>query len=101
MASSTLCVSCAQLPQKDAAVAISKQRCPDCQSVIGVTSYGSAFRVKPAKTILFMSPWLFTGTTIAAGLLMFALVIAGLAIWSKEQVVGTPRPPDPLPSVQF
>lgn len=101
MASSTLCVSCAQLPQKDATVAVSKQRCPDCESVIGVTSYGSAFRVKAAKKILFMSPLIFTGVTIAAGLFMFAMIIAGLAIWSKEQVVGTPRPPEPLPSVQF
>ena len=55
MASSTLCVYCAQLPTKDRSIAAKKQRCPDCNTPIGVTVYGTPFRMAPIKRMQFVS----------------------------------------------
>ena len=91
MAGSTLCVSCAQLPAKDRSLAIKLQQCPDCKATFGVTSYGSAFRVKPGRRVMFMSPTVFTAATIGAGLFMFVVLLVGMGMWSHDQVVPPSR----------
>ncbi len=96
MASSTLCVACAQLPQKDAGLAVSKQQCLACKTTFGLTSYGAPFRIKPTKRSLVMSPMVLTGVTIGCGFFMFVMFLVGLGFWTKDQVrPKANRPADP------
>src|SRR5215207_510421 len=98
MASSALCVSCAQLPQKDRTLAVRTQACPDCGNTFGITSYGAAFRIKAAKRTQWLTPSLGTGLTVGAGLFMLVVILVGLGIWSKEQVLTVKRAPEPAPA---
>src|SRR5437762_12066591 len=104
MAGAILCVSCAQLPTKNRSLAVRKTRCPECQAEFGVTSYGSAFRIKAAPRRLF-SPLMMAGISFGAGFLTFLMLLVGLGMWSGE-VVSQPRraaqapPPDELTLVR-
>jgi hypothetical protein len=98
MVGATLCVSCAALPLKDRKGAIKVMKCPECQTTIGVTSYGSAFRVEAAKRPRLLAPAFVSGTVIGAALFIFVVALTGLGLWSKEQVARPTPPPVPPPS---
>ncbi len=94
MAGPVLCVSCAQLPLKGRSAAFKTMKCADCKNEFGVTSYGVAFRIEAAKHRMLLSPSFLIGATLGAGLFTFALVLAGLGFWSRDQMVRPARAPD-------
>src|SRR5436309_3087906 len=83
MAGANLCVSCASLPMKDRAAAIALKQCPECKTPFGVTSYGAAFRLEPAKRKM-LTPTFFTGMMIGIALFMFVIALTGLSFLTKE-----------------
>src|ERR1019366_7654771 len=94
MAGATLCVACAQLPTKDRSLAVKTQQCPECKATFGVTSYGAAFRAKPPRRVLYMTPTFFTGAAIGAGLFSFVVMLVGLGMWSHDQMTPHARSPE-------
>jgi len=101
MAQSALCVSCVQLPQKDRALAVRTQECPDCNNLFGITSYGAAFRIKAVKRRQWLTPSLATGMAVGAALFMLVVTLVGIGLWSKEQVLTSKRRPDPAPATEL
>src|SRR5438105_1131889 len=85
MAGATFCVSCASLPVKDRAAAVTLNQCPECKTTFGVTSYGAAFRLAPAKRRI-LAPAFITGMTLGAVLFVFVIGTIAFGLWSKEQV---------------
>jgi hypothetical protein len=98
MTGATLCVSCAALPTKDRGLAIKTMQCPDCKTDFGITSYGAAFRIQTGKRKRFLSPALFTGMMLGAGLFTFVMALTGLGLWSKEKIAGPDSAPAALPA---
>src|SRR5438105_5001871 len=101
MAGSAMCVSCAQLPVKDRAVATKMQLCSDCQAFVGVTSYGARFRVKPLKNTTLLTPLVVQRAAVGGGLFMLVLAMVALGLWSnehgpKDRSVAAPRVVSPV-----
>ena len=97
MAGATFCVSCASMPVKDRSLAIKTTRCSACKTEFGVTSYGAAFRIPALKRKWFLSPALFTGLMLGAGLFTFVVVLTGLGLWTSEKAIR-PAPRVELPA---
>jgi hypothetical protein len=99
MAGATLCISCASLPLKNRASAVKLSKCPECQSALGMTSYGVAFRVEAAVyRSRLLSPWFLFGLCVGAGIFIFVSTLIGLGTWSKDQIdvfTATPAPANP------
>jgi hypothetical protein len=92
MAGATYCLSCASLPAKNRPLAVKTSRCPECKTELGVTSYGATFRIPPTKRQWFLSPALYGGMMLGAGLFAFIIVLTGLGLWSSEKMIPlTPR----------
>jgi len=96
MANSALCVACAQLIQKEASAAARSQRCPECRSPIGVTSYGAPFRMLPAKRKL-LSVTFCTALALGGTLTAFVVLMIGLSLWTTEQTAHSGRPAHSAP----
>src|SRR5258708_320784 len=88
MAGATYCVSCASLPVKDRSLAVKTAKCSECKTEYGVTSYGTSFRVPLVKRRWVLSPALYTGMMLGAGLFAFVIALSGLGLWSSEKVIG-------------
>jgi hypothetical protein len=101
MAGPTLCVSSAQLPVKDGALAVKTKKCPECGVECGTTSYGATFRLQARNRRMLLSPLFITGVSIGAGLFTFVIVMIGFGMWSKEKIAGPVRPSDPPPADQL
>ena len=95
MAASTLCVSCAQLPQKKADLAIKKIGCPECETLLGVTSYGAAFRLAPSGRSSWLTPRVISGMVVGCALLSVVTALIGLGFWTKEQIEPPKRAAEP------
>jgi hypothetical protein len=85
MAGSCLCISCAGLPVKDRSVAARSHRCPDCQSDLGVTSYGSAFRMASVKRKKIMTPSVLQAAIVGAVLSALVIALVGVPVWFDEK----------------
>jgi hypothetical protein len=96
MAGSCLCVTCANLPIKARGVATSERRCPECNAELGITSYGSAFRIGAVKARPIFTPSLVQGMLV--GILLFSIVLLqfGLDVLSTQQA----PPPPVIPFAQ-
>ncbi len=101
MAGANLCVSCAQLPQKDKSLAVASKRCQECKTTFGVTSYGSAFRFASAQPRPFLSRGFVIGVAVGGGLLSFILLLVGLGMWSRDVVVSKAPPVDPKAPIEL
>ncbi len=97
MAGSTLCVSCAQLPRKGRASAVKTTRCPDCNSDIGVTSYGVAFQMEGPRRKRIATPGILTSMLVGGALLAVVIALAGMGLWTSEKALPVARPADPPP----
>jgi hypothetical protein len=105
MAGSTLCITCANLPIKARTVATTVQHCPECNAEVGVTSYGSAFRVRAVKPRAIVTPTLLQGVLVGVGLFAFVMLLVGLGVFSSAQApppsrfAAAAKPTAPAPSI--
>jgi hypothetical protein len=105
MAGPTFCVTCANLPIKARGVATTVQRCPECNAELGVTSYGSTFRVRAVKPRTIITSTLLQGVTVGVGLFAFVMLLVGLGVFSSEQApppsrfAAAAKPTAPAPSI--
>jgi len=101
MAGEIVCVSCAQLPRKDKALAVKTMHCAECAAMFGVTSYGTAFRFLPPKKSRLFSTGAVIGLTAGAAVFTFVLLLVGMGFWTSEVALPRPRAVEAKPADMF
>src|SRR5438876_239926 len=103
MAGSALCVACAQLPIKDREVATRVRRCPECAAEVGVTSYGTRFRARPAKrgqlltrSVILLACGGVAGLSALTGLLALLLFVRSEPVQPRPQQIVAFKPAPPV-----
>jgi len=96
------------LPIKDREVATRIRRCPECKAELGVTSYGTRFRVTAAKRVQMLTPRMFLSACISATAVMVgaALLFVGMLSGNnppREKPMAVIQPvvmvnPEPVPA---
>jgi hypothetical protein len=84
---------------KERSMAVTLTSCPQCQTVCGVTSYGTAFRLQTVKRKRVIGGMFLTGMITGAGLFIFAVALTALGLWSREKIAGPDQGP-PAPAAQ-